>query len=44
MQITFRCPACGSLDLAETAGAVACKDCGRRWPIEDGIYNFKSSS
>ncbi|MGD8793435.1 MAG: methyltransferase domain-containing protein, partial [Anaerolineae bacterium] len=41
MQITFRCPACGSLDLAETAGAVACKDCGRRWPIEDGIYNFK---
>jgi hypothetical protein len=43
-QLTFRCPACGSLGLAESARAVACRGCGRRWPVEEGIYNFKSSS
>jgi ubiquinone/menaquinone biosynthesis C-methylase UbiE len=40
--LVFRCPACGSLTLEETAQAVACLDCGRQWPIEDGIYNFKA--
>jgi ubiquinone/menaquinone biosynthesis C-methylase UbiE len=38
----FRCPACGGLQLEASAEAVACRECGRRWGIEDGIYNFKA--
>jgi ubiquinone/menaquinone biosynthesis C-methylase UbiE len=39
----FRCPACGSRELAESPQALACTNCERRWPIEDGIYNFKTA-
>ena len=39
--LRFRCPGCGSDSLDETSAAVVCDTCGRRWPIEDGIYNFK---
>jgi len=39
----FGCPACGSAGLLTSLEALACPDCGRRWPIEDGIYNFKES-
>jgi ubiquinone/menaquinone biosynthesis C-methylase UbiE len=38
----FRCPACGG-DLSEFPEALACHGCGRRWPIEDGIYNLKEA-
>ena len=38
----FRCPACGSLELEAGAQALVCRGCGRRWGIEDGIYNFKA--
>jgi ubiquinone/menaquinone biosynthesis C-methylase UbiE len=38
----FACPACGSSDLKETPEAVVCQGCDRHWPIEDGIYNFKT--
>ena len=31
-------------DLLESPEAMACHGCDRRWPIEDGIYNFKSPS
>jgi ubiquinone/menaquinone biosynthesis C-methylase UbiE len=37
----FRCPACGSNGLEETPVSVNCPSCGCRWPVEDGIYNFK---
>ncbi|MFQ5856887.1 MAG: methyltransferase domain-containing protein [Anaerolineae bacterium] len=37
----WRCPDCGSLDLTETSGAVVCSSCDVRWPIDDGIYDFK---
>jgi ubiquinone/menaquinone biosynthesis C-methylase UbiE len=40
-QDLFRCPACGATGLAESTEALDCPGCGRRWPIEDGIYNFK---
>jgi hypothetical protein len=40
-QQLFRCPACGSADLRESAAALACGGCGRRWAVEDGIYDFK---
>jgi SAM-dependent methyltransferase len=38
----FRCPACRGSELHETDEALCCENCGRRWPIEDGIYNFKA--
>ena len=38
----FRCPSCHGSDLAESAEALVCQGCGTRWPIEDGIYNFKA--
>ena len=37
----FRCPACGSVRMTETKEAVTCPDCGRVYPIIDGIYNFR---
>jgi ubiquinone/menaquinone biosynthesis C-methylase UbiE len=40
-QLTFQCPACGSQQLEGSPHALTCQACGRRWPIEDGIYNFK---
>ena len=36
----FRCPACHSTELMEEASALDCQACGRRWPIDDGIYDF----
>jgi len=38
----FRCPACGNPDLAEAEGVLPCAQCGRRWAIRDGIYDFKA--
>lgn len=38
----FCCPACSSGELDENSKAMRCKNCGTRWPIEDGIYNFKT--
>ena len=38
----FRCPSCHDSDLVESTGALVCQGCGARWPIEDGIYNFKA--
>ena len=37
----FRCPACGSTRLEETKEAMTCPDCGKVYPIVDGIYNFR---
>jgi SAM-dependent methyltransferase len=37
----FRCPACATAPLMSADEALACGGCGRRWPIQDGIYNFK---
>ena len=37
----FKCPACGSVRLTETKEAVTCPDCGKVYPIVDGIYNFR---
>lgn len=38
----WRCPRCSSLDLAETETALVCDTCHTRWPIDQGIYDFKS--
>ena len=39
----FRCPACAAQQWATSPAALACRSCGARWPIEDGIYNFKAA-
>jgi ubiquinone/menaquinone biosynthesis C-methylase UbiE/uncharacterized protein YbaR (Trm112 family) len=40
-QLTFRCPACGSVELLHESEALCCKKCGHCWPVEDGIYDFR---
>lgn len=40
-ELRFRCPVCGGDDLHESPQALLCAGCGRRWAIEDGLYNFK---
>lgn len=40
----FRCPQCGATSLEETPDALHCPVCGRIYPIQDGIYDFKSGA
>jgi len=37
----FRCPSCHGTDFVEASDALTCRSCGRRWAIDDGIYDFK---
>lgn len=37
----FRCPACKHALPGMGNGCLECSDCGSRWGIQDGIYNFK---
>ncbi len=37
----FRCPACGHFPLEEGTTPLACQNCGRRWAMRDGIYDFR---
>lgn len=37
----FRCPACGHTPLADTPPEIICPTCGRHFPVEDGIYDFR---
>jgi SAM-dependent methyltransferase len=38
----WRCPVCGSTDIDEAHDALTCRSCHRRYPIVDGIIDFKS--
>jgi len=38
----FRCIVCGSMMLVEEGDALSCTDCGARFAIRDGIYDFKA--
>ncbi len=38
----WRCPACGSIDIAESCDALTCHNCARNYPIIDRIIDFKS--
>ncbi len=38
----FKCPECGALDLNDTGDHLRCSGCGRRWAVQDGIYDFKA--
>lgn len=37
----FRCPACGHGPLVEGGPEVPCPACGRSYPFQDGIYDFR---
>ncbi|MFZ2487013.1 MAG: class I SAM-dependent methyltransferase [Anaerolineae bacterium] len=38
--VLFQCPECAGA-LVDQTDAMACVDCGRRWPVKDGLYDFK---
>jgi ubiquinone/menaquinone biosynthesis C-methylase UbiE len=39
--VLFRCPECGHYPLAPEADKLTCSDCGSKWGILDGIYDFR---
>jgi SAM-dependent methyltransferase len=39
----FRCPACCAFPLVDTPPLLACPACGRTYPVENGIYDFRLS-
>ncbi len=40
----FKCPACESEKVVEKPNAVVCSACGRSYPFEGGIYDFRLQS
>jgi SAM-dependent methyltransferase len=39
----FKCPACNTALNDQHNDHIACPNCGARYPIQDGIYNFKGT-
>jgi SAM-dependent methyltransferase len=37
----FRCPACGHAPLDDTPPELVCPECGKRYPVVDGIYDLR---
>jgi hypothetical protein len=37
----FRCPRCELTLTNETPDEIICSNCGKHWPIVDGIYDFR---
>ncbi len=41
----FKCPACSHSPLdGKSSDHLACLNCGRTWPVRDGIYDFREGS
>lgn len=38
----FRCPRCAVGSLAGRGDVLVCENCGARWQIDDGIFDFKA--
>ncbi len=39
----FKCPVCGSGNLREKQDHLFCPKCSSRWPVNDGIYDFREA-
>lgn len=39
----FLCPGCRQGELTETEGELLCEGCAARWPVVDGIYDFRAA-
>jgi hypothetical protein len=37
----FKCPDCGHAPLMDQTDFLACSNCGKRWAVKDGIYDFR---
>jgi SAM-dependent methyltransferase len=37
----FRCPACRGERMTESPDGMTCNQCGRVWPVREGIFEFK---
>jgi ubiquinone/menaquinone biosynthesis C-methylase UbiE len=37
----FRCPDCGHSPLDEKKNYLECSNCGRKWEVRDGLYDFR---
>jgi ubiquinone/menaquinone biosynthesis C-methylase UbiE len=37
----FRCPECGGTRLLDQTNNLECSDCGLKWGVQDGIYDFR---
>lgn len=40
----FKCPSCGNSPLEAREAGLLCLNCGRLWPVEGGIYDFREKS
>ncbi len=40
----FKCPDCGQPQPDGTQGALTCTGCGRVWPFQEGIYDFREKA
>ena len=40
-EVFWKCPVCGCLTLHDRQDILQCADCGRKWAVRDGIYDFK---
>jgi SAM-dependent methyltransferase len=38
----FRCPQCFHFPLEDQQESLVCPTCNHRWPVQDGIYDFRS--
>jgi DNA-directed RNA polymerase subunit RPC12/RpoP len=37
----FKCPECGHSPLLEKQNYLECSNCGKKWGVKDGIYDFR---
>lgn len=41
VSLFFKCPDCAHTPLIEGADYLECPNCGKRWEVRDGIYDFR---